>query len=90
VFSTDADCTTADACVGDLVGAALEAPVAGAAELEVHAADVVVPGAAFDYQVVVGQPLSVNSSTMIFLQLDIRGDQLPKTKLPLGPTDIKN
>ena len=78
VFMTDAGCTTADACVGDQVGLPLSAPAAGNVLLEQHAATAGIPGSAFDYQVVIGQPLLENGATMVFIQLDIRGDQLPK------------
>jgi hypothetical protein len=90
IFSIAATCTTADSCIGDPVGQPIEAAAGGNANLETHAVESDIPGAAFDYQVVIGQPLNANSSTMIFLQLDIRGDQLPKTQLPAGPGDIKN
>lgn len=90
VFSTDATCTTADACVGDLVGEPIATAPEGDAQLESHEAQVAIPGSKYDYQVIIGQPLNVASSTMIFLQLDIRGDQLPKTNVPLGPGVIKN
>ena len=89
VFFTDGDCTTADACPGELVGSMVEAPATGNAQLESHKAIASIPGAAFDYQVVVGQPLFENSSTMVFIQLEIRGDQLPKPKLQ-GPGEIKS
>jgi hypothetical protein len=89
VFMTDADCTTADACEGELVGSPLEAPATGNAQLESHEAIAAIPGSAFDYQVIVGQPLNEDSSMMVFLQLEIRGDELPKVKFD-GPKVIKN
>ncbi len=88
VFMTDAACTTADACAGDLVGSPLEAPATGNAQLEQHKAIASIPGSAFDYQVVVGQPLLEDGSTMVFMQLEIWGDQLPKVNFQ-GPGTIK-
>lgn len=90
VFSTAATCTTADSCIGDPVGQPLEAAATPEGELESHAAQMAIPGSKFNYQMIIGQPLNVASSTMIFLQLDIRGDQLPKTNVPAGPGTIKN
>jgi len=89
VFMTDESCTTADACEGELVGAALDAPAAGDAQLETHKAIAVIPGGAFDYQVVVGQPLNTAASMMIFLELEIRGDDLPAVNFG-GPAVIKH
>jgi hypothetical protein len=88
IFMTDGDCTTADACMGELVGSELDTPAGGNGQLETHKAIASIPGAAFDYQVILGQPLNIESSMKIFLQLEIRGDELPKTKM-LGPGEIK-
>lgn len=89
VFMTDAGCTTADASVGDLVGSALNAPATGNAQLEHHKVIASIPGAAFDYQVIVGQPLFEDGATMVFIQLEIRGNQLPKVTLQ-GPGEINS
>jgi hypothetical protein len=89
VFSSAATCTTADSCPGDPVGDPVAADAAGDAQLESHAATLDIPGSAFNYQVIIGQPLNANSSTMVFMQLEIRGDQLPKVNFQ-GPGNIKN
>lgn len=89
VFSTAASCTTADSCPGDLVGAPADADATGNAQLETHDTTVTIPGSGFNYQVIVGQPLNGTGSTMIFMQLEIRGDQLPKTNLQ-GPGSLSN
>lgn len=89
VFSTAATCTTADSCPGEPVGDPIEADATGNAQLESHAATLAIPGSAFDYQVILGQPLNEGSSTMVFMQLEIRGDQLPKVNFQ-GPGSIKN
>lgn len=87
VFSTAASCTTADSCPGDPVGLPVASDAAGNGQLETHTVGLAVPGSAFNYQVIVGQPLNENSTTMIFMQLEVRGDQLPKTNFE-GPGSI--
>ncbi|MGE0600423.1 MAG: hypothetical protein AB7J35_14830 [Dehalococcoidia bacterium] len=88
VFTTDPSCTTAMACVGEPVGPVLDSPAAGNAELETHKVIASIPGSGFDYQVIAGQPLNEAASTMVFIQLEIRGSELPKTKVS-GPGTIK-
>jgi len=88
VFATDAECTTADACVGEAVGAPIEPLVKDSPKVDSMTAEASIMGADFDYKVIVAHPLNDEMSTMIFMQLEIRGDQLPKTKFT-GPGDIK-
>lgn len=88
-FSTPATCTTADSCVGDPVGSPVQAAATGNAQLETHDATLAIPGSAFNYQVIIGQPLNATASTMIFMQLEIRGNELPKTNFQ-GPGSFTN
>ena len=58
-------------------------------KVETHTATATIPGSANDYQFVIAQPLNAESSSMIFFQMNVRGNQLPTAKLP-GPGDIKS
>ncbi|MCC7364000.1 MAG: hypothetical protein IT303_06480 [Dehalococcoidia bacterium] len=86
VFTKDADCTTADACQGELL-AALAAQKEHTPNADYYRAYTAIPGAAFDYQVLVVQPLTADETGIAFLQLEIGGHELPKTKLT-GPGTI--
>ncbi|MEO8539108.1 MAG: hypothetical protein ABI577_05150 [bacterium] len=87
VFATSAKCTTADSCVGDLVAEA-PGPADDGVKFESHKSTAVITGSANDYQVIVAQPLNGDSSSMIFREMTIRGDQLPKNQVS-GPGTIK-
>ncbi len=87
VFTKDAGCTTIDACVGEPTGPAVEGLVEHNPEADYHTVLATIPGSAFDYQVVIAQPLTDDASHVAFMQLEIRGDQLPKTNFA-GPKTI--
>ena len=87
VYSRDASCTTADACVGEIIGPAFASAVETKPEADYHSVLVSIPGSAFDYQVVIAHSTPGDEHRTAFMQLEIRGDQLPKTNFS-GPGSI--
>lgn len=87
IYTTDASCTTADSCVGQLIGPAIHSGIESNPEADYHTVLATIPGSAFDYQVVIANSLSDDETHAAFLQLEIRGDQLPKTNFA-GPSSL--